>query len=117
MPMPLAMGLVMRNTLQTVSAASAPTMPVKITMAPVRVAMPPSSRETSMLMAVVTDLGSRVMYCSWFRSSSRASASTLNRLAITPASTPATMATRFLHSRSHFSYSGTARLTVAGSSR
>ena len=33
----------------------------------------------------------------------RASASTLNRLAITPASTPATMATRFLHSRSHFS--------------
>ena len=34
-------------------------MPVTITMAPVSAAMPPSSAATSMLMAVVTDLGSR----------------------------------------------------------
>ena len=58
-PMPRAMGWVMWQTLQTVSAMRAPRMPVRMTMAPVRAAMPPSSLLTSMLMAVVTDFGSR----------------------------------------------------------
>ena len=117
MPMPRAMGWVMWQTLQTVSAISAPRMPVKITIAPVRAAMPPSSWLTSMLMAVVTLLGSSVMYWLWSSFSSRASTRTLPRLASVPARIPMTMASTFLRSRSHFSYSGTARLTVAGSSR
>ena len=45
--------------MQTDSASRLPAMPVRITMAPVRAAMPPSSAATSMLMAVVTDLGRR----------------------------------------------------------
>ena len=49
-------------------------MPVRITMAPVRAAMPPSSAATSMLMAVVTDLGRRVAYCSRVKPSARARA-------------------------------------------
>ena len=117
MPMPRAMGWVMWQTLQTISAMRAPRMPVRMTMAPVRAAMPPSSLLTSMLMAVVTDFGSRVMYWLWSSLSSRDSTRTLPRLASVPAKIPMTMASTFLRSRSHFSYRGTARLTVAGSSR
>ena len=92
-------------------------MPVTITMAPVSAAMPPSSAATSMLMAVVTDLGSRVAYCSRVRSSASASASALPRLTSVPTEIPAMMAAAFALSRSSFSYSGMASATVAGSSR
>ena len=117
MPTPLAMGSVMWKTLQTVSASRLPAMPVRMTMAPVRAAMPPSSAATSMLMAVVTDLGSRVTYCSRVRSIATASAKALPRLTSVPTEMPAMMAAAFSLSRSHFSYSGMARLMVAGSSR
>ena len=117
MPTPLAMGSVMWKTLQTVSASRLPAMPVRMTMAPVRAAMPPSSAATSMLMAVVTDLGSRVTYCSRVRSMATASAKALPRLTRVPTEMPAMMAAAFSLSRSHFSYSGMARLMVAGSSR
>ena len=92
-------------------------MPVKITSAPVSAAIPPSSAAISILMAVVTDLGSSVTYCVWSSRSSSASTSTLPRLAATPARIPAKIAAQLRQSSSHFSYSGTARLTVAGSSR
>ena len=92
-------------------------MPVRMTMAPVRAAMPPSSAATSMLMAVVTDFGRRVAYCSRVRSSARARAKALPRLTSVPTEMPAMMAAAFSFSRSHFSYSGMARLMVAGSSR
>ena len=117
MPTPLAMGSVMWNNLHTVSASSAPTMPVTMTMAPVRAAMPPSSAATSMLMAVVTDFGSRVAYCSWVRSIASASAKALPRLTSVPTEIPAMMAGAFSLSRFSFSYSGMASATVAGSSR
>ena len=117
MPTPLAMGSVMWNTLQTVSASRLPAMPVRMTMAPVRAAMPPSSAATSMLMAVVTDLGSRVTYCSRVRPMATVRASALPRLTRVPTEMPAMMAAAFSLSRSHFSYSGMARLMVAGSSR
>ena len=117
MPMPLAMGSVMWHTLQTVSASRLPAMPVRMTMAPVRAATPPSSAATSMLMAVVTDFGSRVAYCSLVRSIASAKASALPRLTSVPTEMPAMMAAAFSLSRSHFSYRGMARLMVAGSSR
>ena len=92
-------------------------MPVRMTMAPVRAAMPPSSAATSMLMAVVTDLGNRVAYCSWVRCNASARASALPRLTSVPTEMPAMMAAAFALSRSSFSYSGMASATVAGSSR
>ena len=84
MPTPLAMGSVIWNHLQTDSASRLPAMPVRITMAPVRAAMPPSSAATSMLMAVVTDLGRRVAYCSRVKPSASARASALPRLTSVP---------------------------------
>ena len=117
MPMPLAMGSVMWKALQITSASRLPAMPVRMTTAPVRAAMPPSSAATSMLIAVVTDLGRRVAYCSRVRPIASASASTLPRLTSVPTEMPAMMAAAFSFNRSHFSYSGMARLMVAGSSR
>ena len=70
-----------------------------------------------MLIAVVTDLGSRVAYCSWVRCKASARASALPRLTSVPTEMPAMMAAAFALSRSSFSYSGMASATVAGSSR
>ena len=78
-------------------------MPVRITMAPVRAAMPPSSEETSMLMAVVTDLGSIVMYCSCSSRSTSDRSRTLKRLTRVPAAMPAMMAAMFFFRSSSFS--------------
>ena len=82
--------------------------------APASAAVPPSVSATSMPMAVVTDFGKKLT--AWARSSlsSQAIASTLPRLVSTPAAIDAKIAARFFSSSSHFSYSGIARLTVAG---
>ena len=56
-----------------------------------------------MLMAVVTDLGRRVAYCSRVKPSASARASALPRLTSVPTEMPAMMAAAFSLSRSHFS--------------
>ena len=116
MATPFAMGLVMWNHLQTLCASRFPTIPVRITTAPVRDAMPPNSAEISMLMAVVTDLGSNVTNWAWSSPSAHAMTRTIPRLTTVPAAMPARMAAAFLRRSVHFSYSGTASDTVAGSS-
>ena len=91
-------------------------MPVRMMTAPAREAVPPSVSAMSMPMAVVTDLGSRVTALARSMFSTQAITSTLPRLVMTPAKMAARMAPTFFSSRSHFSYSGMARLTVAGAS-
>ena len=111
---PFASGSVMRQILQTVSPSRLPTIPVRMMTAPASAAVPPSVSATSMPMAVVTDFGKKLT--AWVRSSlsTQAIASTLPRLVSTPAAIDAKIAARFFSSSSHFSYSGIARLTVAG---
>ena len=116
MATPLAMGSVMRSRRNSPSPNRLPTMPVRMTTAPVRDAMPPSSADTSMLMAVVTDLGSSVTNWVWSSPMAQPMSSTLARLVRVPAAMPARMALALRRKISHFSYSGTASDTVAGSS-
>ena len=68
----------------------------------------------SIPMAVVTDLGRRVTALARSIRSTQAISSTLPRLVSTPARMAARIAPTFFSRSSHFSYSGMAKLTVAG---
>ncbi len=61
---PFAMGSTMRKRRQINGAKMLPSTPVTMMTATVIATMPPSSSEMPMPMAVVTDLGSSVTYCS-----------------------------------------------------
>ena len=65
-------------------------------------------------MAVVTDLGSRVMYPACSRPNSSAMSRMLHMPASTPDRMPAKIARQLDFSSESFSYSGIARHTVAG---
>ena len=107
----------MPKSLHTVWALRLPKMPVRMMTAVVRAGMPPSSAETSTPMAVVTDLGSRLTAAARSRRNTHARARMAPTLTTAPAPMPERIAAAFFRRASHCSYSGTARLTVAGSSR
>ena len=78
---------------------------------------PPSSRDSSMPMAVVTDLGSRVTYSWWSSPKSTDRARMPSPPAMMPAPRPQRMASQWVFSSFSCRYRGTARATVAGVSR
>ena len=100
MARPLATGSCIRITLHTEDAIIFPKTPVMIIIATVMVTMPPYSSEMPMPMAVVIDLGSRVIYICLSSPKAFDNSHTRPMLVTTPDAMPAIMAAKCLLSSS-----------------
>ena len=114
---PLDIACLIRKHLQINSPIIFPKIPVMIMDVAVIATYPPSSCDISMPIAVVIDFGRSVTYSVCDKPNKMDIPKMEIKLVRTPEKMPARIAQKCFFNKSNFSYSGIAKLTVAGVSK